>query len=219
MWNGVASPTAWCGRPSRCSRGFSPSSATWASAHPQESFGTSRAPTLSRRTIWPLESLPNSPSCPLGTKEPWKVEERHCLELCCKVLVGENRNRSAFWELLLVWFGTFGLHLCSLRYWKLDPAQVYASGPNAWDTAVHDASEEYKHRMHNLCCDNCHSHVALALNLMRYNNSTNWNMVTLCFFCLLYGKYVSVGAFVKTWLPFILLLGIILTVSLVFNLR
>ncbi|XP_036112901.1 transmembrane protein 222 isoform X3 [Molossus molossus] len=76
------------------------------------------------------------------------------------------------------------------RYWKLDPARVYASGPNAWDTAVHDASEEYKHRMHNLCCDNCHSHVALALNLMRYNNSTNWNMVTLCFFCLLYGKYV-----------------------------
>nr|XP_019835916.1 PREDICTED: transmembrane protein 222 isoform X1 [Bos indicus]XP_019835921.1 PREDICTED: transmembrane protein 222 isoform X1 [Bos indicus] len=106
-----------------------------------------------------------------------------------------------------------------LRYWKLDPAQVYASGPNAWDTAVHDASEEYKHRMHNLCCDNCHSHVALALNLMRYNNSTNWNMVTLCFFCLLYGKYVSVGAFVKTWLPFVLLLGIILTISLVFNLR
>lgn len=29
----------------------------------------------------------------------------------------------------------------------------------------------------------------------------------------------SVGAFVKTWLPFVLLLGIILTVSLVFNLR
>ncbi|XP_037683965.1 transmembrane protein 222 isoform X3 [Choloepus didactylus] len=105
------------------------------------------------------------------------------------------------------------------KYWKLDPAQVYASGPNAWDTAVHDASEEYKHRMHNLCCDNCHSHVALALNLMRYNNSTNWNMVTLCFFCLLYGKYVSIGAFVKTWLPFTLLLGIILTVSLVLNLR
>lgn len=101
----------------------------------------------------------------------------------------------------------------------MDPAQVYASGPNAWDTAVHDASEEYKHRMHNLCCDNCHSHVALALNLMRYNNSTSWNMVTLCFFCLLYGKYVSVGAFVKTWLPFLLLLGIVLTFSLALNLR
>lgn len=40
---------------------------------------------------------------------------------------------------------------CALRYWKLDPAQVYASGPNAWDTAVHDASEEYKHRMVGGC--------------------------------------------------------------------
>lgn len=33
------------------------------------------------------------------------------------------------------------------RYWMLDVSKVYASGSNAWDTAVHDASEEYKHRM------------------------------------------------------------------------
>ena len=26
--------------------------------------------------------------------------------------------------------------------------------------------------MHNLCCDNCHSHVARALNLMQYDGST-----------------------------------------------
>ncbi|XP_027720728.1 transmembrane protein 222 isoform X2 [Vombatus ursinus] len=106
-----------------------------------------------------------------------------------------------------------------VKYWKLDPSKVHASRPNAWDTAVHEASEEYKHRMHNLCCDNCHSHVALALNLMRYNNSSHWNMVKVCFFCLIYGKYVSVGAFVKTWLPFVLLLGIIITTAFVFNLR
>uniref|UniRef100_A0A8V0YZH1 Transmembrane protein 222 n=1 Tax=Gallus gallus TaxID=9031 RepID=A0A8V0YZH1_CHICK len=104
-------------------------------------------------------------------------------------------------------------------YWKLDPGKVYSSSPNAWDTAVHDASEEYKHRMHNLCCDNCHSHVALALNLMRYDNSTSWNMVKLCFFSLLYGKYVSIGGFVKTWLPFVLFLGAILTVVLTLHLR
>ncbi|KAM4629903.1 transmembrane protein 222 isoform 2-T2 [Polymixia lowei] len=34
------------------------------------------------------------------------------------------------------------------KYWMLDVGKVYASGSNAWDTAVHDASEEYKHRMH-----------------------------------------------------------------------
>ncbi|XP_056651439.1 transmembrane protein 222 isoform X2 [Monodelphis domestica] len=106
-----------------------------------------------------------------------------------------------------------------VKYWKLDPSKVHASRPNAWDTAVHEASEEYKHHMHNLCCDNCHSHVALALNLMRYNNSSHWNMVKVCLFCLIYGKYVSIGAFVKTWLPFVLLVGIIVTTSLVFNMR
>lgn len=29
----------------------------------------------------------------------------------------------------------------------LDVSKVYTNGSNAWDTAVHDASEEYKHRM------------------------------------------------------------------------
>lgn len=105
------------------------------------------------------------------------------------------------------------------KYWKLDADKVYASGPNAWDTSVNDASEEYKQRMHNLCCDNCHSHVAMALNLMRYDNCTSWNMVKLCFLCLVYSRYVSFGGFLKTWLPFILLMGIVLTVTLAVNLR
>ncbi|KAF3833563.1 hypothetical protein F7725_024767, partial [Dissostichus mawsoni] len=77
-----------------------------------------------------------------------------------------------------------------LSYWMLDVSKVYARGSNAWDTAVHDASEEYKQRMHNLCCDNCHSHVAMALNLMRYENSTSWNMVNLCLLVLIHGKHV-----------------------------
>lgn len=101
----------------------------------------------------------------------------------------------------------------------LDVSKVYTSGTNAWDRAVHDASEEYKHRMvrqgeihtamssiyiftffpisstlfaqkHNLCCDNCHSHVAMALNLMRYENSTTWNMIKLCLLVLIHGKHV-----------------------------
>ncbi|KAG7469150.1 transmembrane protein 222-like [Megalops cyprinoides] len=105
------------------------------------------------------------------------------------------------------------------KYWKLDVNKVYGSGSNAWDTAVHDASEEYKHRMHNLCCDNCHSHVAMALNLMRYDNSTSWNMVNLCLMSLIYSKHVSCAAFLKTWLPFLLLTGAIVTVTLALNLR
>ncbi|XP_017286653.1 transmembrane protein 222 [Kryptolebias marmoratus] len=104
------------------------------------------------------------------------------------------------------------------KYWMLDVSKVYSNGCNAWDRAVHDASEEYKHRMHNLCCDNCHSHVAMALNLMRYENSTSWNMVNLCILALIHGKYVSCVGFLKTWLPFMMLTGIILTVALALNL-
>uniref|UniRef100_A0A8C2F399 Transmembrane protein 222 n=2 Tax=Cyprinus carpio TaxID=7962 RepID=A0A8C2F399_CYPCA len=33
------------------------------------------------------------------------------------------------------------------KYWMLDVSKVYASGSNVWDTAVHNASEEYKQRM------------------------------------------------------------------------
>lgn len=43
---------------------------------------------------------------------------------------------------------------------------------------------------HNLCLDNCHSHVAMALNLMRYDNSSSWNMVNLCIRALINGKHV-----------------------------
>lgn len=66
--------------------------------------------------------------------------------------------------------------------------------------------------MHNLFCDNCHSHVATALNLMHYDNSNNWNMVKLAFLMLIHGKYVSFGGFLKTWLPFVTLITIIILI-------
>ena len=43
---------------------------------------------------------------------------------------------------------------------------------------------------HNLFCDNCHSHVARALNLMQYDNSTSWNMYKLGFLMVFRGKFV-----------------------------
>ena len=82
--------------------------------------------------------------------------------------------------------------------------------------------------MHNLCCDNCHSHVATALNIMKYKDRwdlighclatlcsdwsidyrESWNMVVLAVLMLVHGKYVSWGAVVKTWLPFLILASI-----------
>ncbi|XP_062505955.1 transmembrane protein 222-like [Corticium candelabrum] len=93
------------------------------------------------------------------------------------------------------------------KYWQLTP---YKTKKAIWDDAVHLASEEYSHRMHNLFCDNCHSHVAMALNLMQYDGSSSWNMFKLTFFMLVYSQYVSFWAFVKTWLPFVLIVTLII---------
>lgn len=56
--------------------------------------------------------------------------------------------------------------------------------------------------MHNLCCDNCHSHVALALKRMGYAGVEGWNMVVLAFWVFFAGRFVSFSGFLKQWLPF-----------------
>jgi len=96
------------------------------------------------------------------------------------------------------------------RYLQLDPTN--ATG-KTWDDAVHDASEEYKKRMHNLCCDNCHSHVAMALNMMEYKGSSNWNMVKICFMLLFQGRFVDIPAFLKTWGPFLFIVAFVLLMA------
>lgn len=99
-----------------------------------------------------------------------------------------------------------------VKYWQLNP-NLASGGIQSWDRAVKEASDIYKKRMHNLCCDNCHSHVATALDLMSYKSSS-WNMIKLCFLMLIYGKYVNVFGFVKTWLPFTCI--VVITISLIF---
>lgn len=96
------------------------------------------------------------------------------------------------------------------KYWQLTPSKANG-GIVGWDHAVTEASEIYKGRMHNLFCDNCHSHVATALNLMNYN-TTNWNMVKLAILITIYSKYVSFIGFLKTWLPFSIIIIICVTI-------
>ncbi|XP_071499840.1 transmembrane protein 222-like [Diadema antillarum] len=99
------------------------------------------------------------------------------------------------------------------RYWVLDAGDAK---PGSWDMSVHEASEEYKTRMHHLCCDNCHSHVAMALNLMNYKSSSSWNMVRLAVYTFIFGKYVGLAGVLKTWLPSVILYGTLITVLVVF---
>lgn len=93
------------------------------------------------------------------------------------------------------------------RYLRLNPKNV-AGGPADWDEAVAKASVLYGTRMHNLFCDNCHSHVATALAGMRYNRRTSWNMVVLALWIFVSGRYVGFWGFIKTWLPFVIFVSL-----------
>lgn len=57
-------------------------------------------------------------------------------------------------------------------------------------------------KQHNLICDNCHSHVSLALNTMKYDEKQNWNMAKVALMIMLKSKYVSWFGVAKTYLPF-----------------
>ena len=88
-------------------------------------------------------------------------------------------------------------------------------GAEQWDKAVTEANAEYRTRMHNLCCDNCHSHVAYALNSMEINayGIRNWDMVKLCFLVFFKGRFLSAGGFVAQFLPFSILVMVIVLVK------
>lgn len=70
--------------------------------------------------------------------------------------------------------------------------------------------------MHFLLTDNCHSHVALALELMRYDGKTDWGMVKLAAWTFFCGRYVGVRGFILTWLPFCIVVTVITIMCLSF---
>ncbi|SPP79780.1 transmembrane protein 222 isoform X1 [Drosophila guanche] len=101
------------------------------------------------------------------------------------------------------------------RYLRLHPKYAQG-GTNAWDEAVSKASVLYGTRIHNIFCDNCHSHVATALNNMRYKNSSSWNMIILSMWLFVCGRYTSIWGILKTWLPFAIFVTIIVLLAVYF---
>ncbi|VUZ48053.1 unnamed protein product [Hymenolepis diminuta] len=97
------------------------------------------------------------------------------------------------------------------RYLQLDMESV--GGAANWDRAVYEANTVYKGRMHNLCCDNCHSHVAYALNEMGYKGSTGWNMYSIGLLIAFRSKFLGCLSFLKTFGPFLVMLSIIITIA------
>lgn len=62
-----------------------------------------------------------------------------------------------------------------LKVWRLSPALVNRpGGDQAFDAAIEQADEVFRRSCHNLFTNNCHHHVAEALNRMAYAGKENW---------------------------------------------
>jgi transmembrane protein 222 len=90
---------------------------------------------------------------------------------------------------------------------------VHSGGEARWDAAIEEANNTYRERMHNICCDNCHSHVACALNRMPVKDYgvVQWDMVKICFQIFFRAKFLSWRAVLIQFVPF-LILCIVITV-------
>jgi hypothetical protein len=100
------------------------------------------------------------------------------------------------------------------RYLKIDVGDL-PGGPERWDEALQEANRVYSNRVHNICCDNCHSHVCFALNRMdlKTYGITQWDMVKLCFLIFFRANFVSVGGFLCQFLPSAILVAVLLLVT------
>ena len=68
---------------------------------------------------------------------------------------------------------------CVLRY-----APISGPGDEGWDAAIERADSIYNERMHNICCDNCHHHTALALT----ESGRPHTLLSSWIYCCLHGR-------------------------------
>lgn len=91
-------------------------------------------------------------------------------------------------------------------------------GAERWDGAILEANDVYRGRMHNICCDNCHSHVACALNRMPLTTAFGihkWNMIKLALLVFFRGKFLSWTGVLTQFGPFgVLVLVVVLSTAL-----
>ena len=99
-----------------------------------------------------------------------------------------------------------------------DPAKYVQFKPiKNWDKAIDLANVKYSDEDHCLCTNNCHSHVACALNYMKYKNKSNYTMIHVWWYCLLNSKYVSWGDIFKTYFGWIFMFLVYALVKILSN--
>ena len=86
------------------------------------------------------------------------------------------------------------------------------SRAQAWDAGISAADSHFSGQMHNICCNNCHHHVAMAMSEMGlqagYGTQVRcaWQMLTR-------GQWKSRGSAALTLGPFLVIVVIVVLVA------
>lgn len=105
-----------------------------------------------------------------------------------------------------------------IRYSSPDSSESCDAAAAAhWDEAIREANTVYRGRVHNIFCDNCHSHVAYALNRVAVKDYgvNKWNMVNIAVLMFFRGHSLSWCSWLQTYGPFLFLLIILALACLV----
>ena len=100
----------------------------------------------------------------------------------------------------------------TFKYVELD---IEKTQQEKFDADIAKANRSYKKRMHIICWDNCHSHVARVLNNHKYQGKENWNMVSVWWLIMTKGKYVSNFHLFMTYIGFIVIFSLVALIKLV----
>ena len=80
-----------------------------------------------------------------------------------------------------------------------------------FDKSISKVTGQYGKEMYNFFCNNCHSFTACVLE--DDDKSSSWNMVYLATRMFFTGKFVSIGRFLWTMLPSIVIYGAIVAIK------
>uniref|UniRef100_A0A7S1BJ49 Transmembrane protein 222 n=1 Tax=Corethron hystrix TaxID=216773 RepID=A0A7S1BJ49_9STRA len=101
------------------------------------------------------------------------------------------------------------------RFFPLDRGGEVPGGAEEWDRNIEDANAEYRKRFHNIFCDNCHSHVANALNRVvpAQGDGFIWrilgkkfNMVNIAILMFFQGRFFSFGGALHQVIPMMIII-------------
>lgn len=99
-----------------------------------------------------------------------------------------------------------------------DPRQKWKLqiSPEALDQAIEETTREFGHRHYDIICSNCHFYVASVLDNARIKGPCcfqKWNggaTAKIIMGLIAHARSLSVCDFVVIWIPFIIIVGIIL---------